>query len=70
MMPYEAYRLYQIERPKSPGEIRRADEQLGRLAESVTALLEGTVHSITARALSLLGHHRQPATTERPTARA
>jgi hypothetical protein len=32
MMPYQTYQLYQIERPKSAAEIRRADEQLGRAA--------------------------------------
>jgi hypothetical protein len=32
MGPYEAYRLYQIERPKSAAEIRLADERAGRLA--------------------------------------
>ena len=26
MMPYDTYRLYQIERVKSPAEVRRADE--------------------------------------------
>ncbi len=27
MMPYDSYRLYQVERAKSPAEIRHADEQ-------------------------------------------
>ena len=27
-MPYDTYRLYQIERAKSPAEVRRADEQV------------------------------------------
>ena len=40
MMPYQAYQLYQIERPKSRAEIREADERLGHMAESVTALRE------------------------------
>jgi len=30
MMPYQVYQLYQLERPKSAAEIRRADEQLGQ----------------------------------------
>lgn len=66
MMPYETYRLHQIERPKSPAEIRRADEQLGHMAESVTALRERMAQWITARARSR--HHRQPARAERPAA--
>jgi hypothetical protein len=38
MMPYQSYQLYQAERPKTAAEIRRADEQLGRMAESVSRL--------------------------------
>jgi len=38
VMPYQAYQLYQIERPKSPAEIRLADEQLGRAAERLSRL--------------------------------
>jgi hypothetical protein len=50
MMPYQAYQLYQIERPKSRAEIREADERLGRVAERVTALRERMAQRITARA--------------------
>ena len=32
MMPYDTYRLYQIERVKSPAEVRHADEQAARFA--------------------------------------
>ena len=70
MMPYQAYQLHQIERPKSRAEIRRADEQLGHMAKSVTVLLEGIVQRVTARALTLRGFRRQPATAQRDTARA
>jgi hypothetical protein len=42
MMPYPAYQLYQIERAKSPAEIRRADEQLGRMAKRVSTLWHST----------------------------
>jgi hypothetical protein len=59
MMPYQTYQLHQIERPKTPAEIRRADEQLGRMAESVTELGERMAHWVTGRASSLRGHHRQ-----------
>ena len=38
MMPYQVYMLYQIERPKSPAEIRRADDQRGKAAKSMSAL--------------------------------
>ena len=70
MMPYQAYQLYQIERPKTPAEIRRADEQRGRMAESVTALSEHTAQRIIGCARWLRGRHRQPATAQRPVARA
>lgn len=32
MMPFGSYQLYQIERPKSAAEIRRADEQRGEMS--------------------------------------
>ena len=38
MMPYDTYRLYQVERAKSCAEVRRADEQLGRLASAASSL--------------------------------
>lgn len=41
MMPYDTYRLHQIERAKSPREIRRADEQAAKLASAVSRLLRG-----------------------------
>ena len=59
MMPYQVYQLYQAERPKSAAEIRRADDQLGRAAESVSrlwcratqpiAILRGTAPRSTVR---------------------
>jgi hypothetical protein len=70
MMPYQAYQLYQIERPKSRAEIRRADEQLGRMAQGVTALRERSAQATTACARSLRGLRRHPATAPRRTARA
>jgi len=36
MMPYQSYQVYQAERPKTAAEIRRADEQLGRMAENMS----------------------------------
>jgi hypothetical protein len=38
MMPYQSYQVYQAERPKTAAEIRRGDEQLGRMAENVSRL--------------------------------
>jgi hypothetical protein len=38
MMPYQAYQVYQAERPKTATEIRRADEQLGQMAENMSWL--------------------------------
>jgi len=41
MMPYDIHRLYQIERAKSPAEVRRADEQAARLACAASSLFRG-----------------------------
>lgn len=60
---------HQIERPKSRAEIRRADEQLGRMAKSVTVLRERVIQRVTC-ALSLRGFRRRPAAAQRHTARA
>ncbi len=38
MMPYDGYRLYQIERPKSAAETRFADNQTGQLAAAAAQL--------------------------------
>ena len=39
MIPYDAYRLYQIEqRGKNPAEMRRAEEQAGRLAFAIASV--------------------------------
>ena len=38
MMPYHSYQIYQAERPKTAAELRRADEQLGHMAETVSWL--------------------------------
>jgi hypothetical protein len=39
-MPYDTYRLYQIQRTKSSAEIRRADEQAARIVSALTALFD------------------------------
>ncbi|SRR6266699_7108839 len=38
MMPFQSYQLYQAERTKTAAEIRRADEQLGHMAENLSWL--------------------------------
>ncbi len=38
MMPYDTYRLYQIERPKSAAEIRCAEERAGRMSAAIAGL--------------------------------
>jgi hypothetical protein len=38
MMPYQSYQIYQVERTKTYAEIRRTDEQLGHMAQSVSRL--------------------------------
>ena len=57
MMPYQSYQIYQAERPKSAAEIRRADEQLGHMAENVAWLWQRAIRRITL----FRGQDRQPA---------
>ena len=47
-MPYDSYRLYQIERAKSPAEVQRADEQAARLMSAVSSLLRGLTRPVRA----------------------
>jgi len=46
MMPYDTYRLFQIERAKTPSEVRRADEQAARLAFGISSLFQGIVRPV------------------------
>ena len=39
-MPYDTYRLYQIQRTKSSAETRHADEQAARIVSALTALFD------------------------------
>jgi hypothetical protein len=48
MMPYGSYRIYQIERVKSPAEVRRADEQAARLASAASSLWRGLTGPVRA----------------------
>jgi hypothetical protein len=52
MMPYNNYRLYEIERTKTPAEIRRADEQAARLAAATSSLLRRIT-----RPMRMVRHH-------------
>jgi hypothetical protein len=47
-MPYDTYRLYQIERAKSPAEVQRADEQAARLISATSSLLRGLTRPVRA----------------------
>lgn len=47
-MPYETYRLYQVERAKSPAEVQRADEQAARLISAVSSLLRRLTRPVRA----------------------
>ena len=57
MMPYQTYQVYQAERTKTAAEIRRADEQLGHMAENLSWLWQ---HATRPMAL-LRGPGRRPA---------
>jgi len=47
MMPYQSYQTFQAERPKTTAEIRRADDQLGHMAENVSWLWRHATRPIT-----------------------
>ena len=48
MTPYDTYRLYQIERAKSPAEVQSADEQAARLISAISSLLRGLTRPVRA----------------------
>jgi hypothetical protein len=56
MMPYQTYQVFQAERPKTAAEIRRADDQLGHMAQNVSRLWQ---HATRPVAL-LRGQDRRP----------
>lgn len=61
MMPYDTARLYQIERRKNPGEIRRADEQAAQFLSAVSSLVSGFVWPVRRLAAAALsGPSRRP----------
>ena len=49
MMPYDTYRIYQIERAKSRAEVCRADAHAARLAAAISSLLGGITWPVRAR---------------------
>ena len=57
MMPYQSYQDYQARRPKTAAEIRRADEQLGHMAENILWLWQRATRPIAL----LRGQDRRPA---------
>jgi hypothetical protein len=48
VMPYDTYRTYQIERAKSPAEVRRADEQAARLTSAISWLFRDITRPVRA----------------------
>ena len=47
-MPYDACRLYQIERVKGPGEVLRAGHQAARVVSAVSSLCHGIAWPVRA----------------------
>jgi hypothetical protein len=66
MMPYGAYQQYQIERPKSAAEIRRANEQMGELSRTLSSAWLGATRP--AGALLALAERRRTRDRARQTA--
>jgi hypothetical protein len=48
MVPYDTYRIYQIERTKSLAEVRRADAQAARVASAISSLFRGITRPVRA----------------------
>jgi hypothetical protein len=46
MVPYDTYRIYQIERTKSLAEVRRADVQAARVASALSSLFRGITRPV------------------------
>ncbi len=65
MMPYQSYQIYQAERPKSAAEIRRADEQLGHMAENVSWLWQHAIRRITCSGARTGSRPAPPCSTRR-----
>jgi hypothetical protein len=48
MVPYDTYRIYQIERAKSPAEVLRAEQQAAQLASALSSLFRGITWPVRA----------------------
>jgi hypothetical protein len=48
MVPYDTYRIYQIERVKSPAEARHAEQQAAQLASALSSLFRGLTRPVRA----------------------
>jgi hypothetical protein len=48
MVPYDTYRIYQIERAKSPAEVRHAEQQAALLASALSSLFRGIARPVRA----------------------
>jgi hypothetical protein len=46
MVPYDTYRIYQIERAKSLAEVRCADAQAARVVFAISSLLRGIIRPV------------------------
>jgi len=46
MVPYDTYRIYQIERAKSLAEVRRADAHAARVASAISSLFRGITRPV------------------------
>ena len=57
MMQYQTYQVFQAERPKTAAEIRRADDQLGYMAQNLSRMWQHATRPI----VLLRGQDRQPA---------
>jgi len=61
VVPYDTYRIHQIERAKTLAEVRRADQQTARLASAISSLFHGLMRPVrAARRPSLAAARRQP----------
>lgn len=55
MMPYDTYRLYQIERAKSLREIHHADQRAAQLASAVSGLFQALTRTARRPRLAVPG---------------
>jgi len=69
MVPYDTYRIYQIERAKSLAEVRRADAQAARVVSAISSLFLGITRPVRNVRRPAPGRRTRPATpslTSRP----